>query len=92
MPRSADLVSFETCDAEIQKLLAFLRSLGVELPAGGDFSRDAYEAFSLLYYHVFTDEHAMHESGIDLARTHAGLGDIASKINKAIGNGVPEGD
>lgn len=89
MTRRADLVSFETYDAEIANLFKLLKSRGIETPTGSSIVKDAYAAFHLLYYHVFADERPSDPEGLYFARVQAGLGDIAAKINKAADK-IPE--
>jgi hypothetical protein len=77
----AKLVPFEAYDQEIQKLMKLLRGLGIEIPENAKIRSDDLRAFEFLYYSLFADERP--SSGQELARIQAGLGDIATKINKA---------
>ena len=85
--RQADRVHFATYNDEIEALFGVLRDCGIDPKRTSELNKDAYEAFALLYYHVFADERPADVSGVDLARANAGLGDIAAKINKAVRSG-----
>jgi hypothetical protein len=89
MKGHADLVGFETYDAEVRRLFTLLKSHGIDASTGSSIVNDAYAAFHLLYYHVFADERPSDLEGLDYARVQAGLGDIAAKINKAANKIAP---
>jgi hypothetical protein len=75
-------IRFEAYDHEIQKLMKLLRNLGFEIPVNADILSDEHKAFQFLYYALFAEERPK-QLDQALARVQAGLGDLATKINKA---------
>jgi hypothetical protein len=82
MAPRAKLITFETYDKEIQKLMQLLRDLGLSIPENAKLLSDDLKAFQFLYYAVFADERPA-DLNVETARIQAGLGDLATKINKA---------
>ncbi len=82
MARATKLVAFEAYDDEIRKLMGLLRDLHVKIPDNADLLSDELMAFQFLYYAVFADERPANLDP-NLAKVQAGLGDLATKINKA---------
>jgi hypothetical protein len=80
MPRQLKLIPYESYDNEIEKLWSLFENLGINIPGHAPIAADAIEAFKFLYYATFA---ADSEITIQLARIQAGLGDLATKINKA---------
>ncbi|MBZ9823204.1 hypothetical protein [Mesorhizobium sp. CA4] len=80
-----EFVPFEAFDQEIAKLAALLETLGVTIPDGADITTQTYAAFAALYYSVFADERPSMTRSDELQKgaALAGLGDLASKINRA---------
>lgn len=80
-----ELVTFEAVEAEVQKLESLLAELGIELPPGSDLAQQTRDAFAVLYYSVFAEERpAMaREQEIAAGAALSGLGDLATKINRA---------
>jgi hypothetical protein len=76
------MVPFQAYEREIQKLMQLLEHLGVEIPDHSELRSDQNKAFQFLYYALFAEERPPNLDE-QLARIQAGLGDLATKINKA---------
>jgi hypothetical protein len=76
------LIPFEAYDGEIEKLMTLVRDLGLSAPDNAQITREAVEAFKFLYYATFPEERST-DLKEEEARIHVGLGDLATKINKA---------
>jgi hypothetical protein len=83
MPTPPKLITYEAYDDEIEKLLKLLGHLSIPVPGDAQLAREALVAFKFLYYSTFQHEAPPTFSAIDNARIQVGLGDLATKINKA---------
>jgi hypothetical protein len=81
MPRKLKLIPYEAYDDEIEKLRRLFENLGIDIPGDAPIAADAIEAFKFLYYATFAADSG--EITIQRACKQAGLGDLATKINKA---------
>ncbi|WP_424137586.1 hypothetical protein [Roseomonas chloroacetimidivorans] len=84
-----EIVSFGSFDREITRLTTMLESLGVPVDSSSDLKAQGYAAFSTLYYSVFSDERPAMDrwEEVQAGGALAGLGDLASKINRAVDSG-----
>lgn len=82
MTKAPKKVAFETYDLEILNLMKLLRELGIHIADESNLLADENKAFQFLYYALFSNERP---AKVDpaLPRIQAGLGDLATKINKA---------
>jgi hypothetical protein len=78
------LISFEAYANETTRPMVSLRQAGIELPDDAKIRSEEFKAFEFLYYSTFADERPANLDQRSRARIHAGLGDLATKINKAL--------
>jgi hypothetical protein len=81
--RPAKVVTFEQYNAEIEKLMKLLKELGIDIPENAPLRLEEQKAFQFLYYSLFAAERPAQYDAQQEARIQAGLGDLATKINKA---------